>query len=78
MCFFLKKTLKVINSEDIVYSIPSRFIKCRYIRIHITNVEKHDELLTKTSGLIINEIYGQDSPSDSSTLGECSFFNQFE
>lgn len=32
------------------------------------DVETHDDLQTKTSGVIVNEIYGQDSPSDSSTL----------
>ena len=58
--YFKIKLLK-INSSDIIYNIPARFIKCRYIRIHITDVANPDDLSTKTSGLIINEIYGEAS-----------------
>jgi hypothetical protein len=65
---YLKKKLTVIDSLPIIYSIPSRYIACRYLRIHITNVVDPQGLASKTSGVKINEIYGEKSSTDLTTL----------
>lgn len=58
----------VIDDKPIVYSIPTRMISCRYLRIHVTNVINPENLILKTSGLIVNEIYGENSKSDLTVL----------
>ena len=63
-----EKKLRVISQEPIIYYMPRLVVKCRYLRIHITNVTV-DELLTKTSGLKINDIYGRNSAEDLTKLG---------
>jgi hypothetical protein len=38
--------------------MPNGNIKCNFLRIHITSIEKPSDLLTKYTGFIIDEIYG--------------------
>ena len=71
-CFFLinlkfQQYYLANSSINVIYNIPSIFVTCRYLRIHITNVFTPSDLLTKTTGLIINQIYGNSS-SDSTQL----------
>jgi hypothetical protein len=40
------------------YSIPNKFVQCRFLRIHLTSVIDETALSTTTSGLIIQEIFG--------------------
>jgi hypothetical protein len=40
------------------YTIPNGYIDCKYLRIHLTDVVTRSDLSTKTSGIILNEIYG--------------------
>ena len=64
-----EKKLRVISQDPIIYYMPRIVIKCRYLRIHITNVTV-DTLSNKTSGLKVNEIYGRNSNEDLTMLSE--------
>lgn len=50
------------------YQIPNKFIQCRYLRIYITDVANRADLSTKKTGFLINEIYGQFSPTTTGFL----------
>ena len=48
--------------------MPSKFITCRYLRIHITNVEDPTILASKNTGLVLNGIYGEQNADSTAQL----------
>jgi len=63
-----EKTLNVLSNDPITYYMPRISVKCRYLRIHITNISS-DVNYVKQSGLKVNELYGQDATDDTKELG---------
>ena len=63
----------MIDEKEIIYNIPSRYISCRFIRIHITDVADTENLSENPTGVIINDIFGEDSSTDLSELSNQIF-----
>ncbi|RNA15674.1 hypothetical protein BpHYR1_008571 [Brachionus plicatilis] len=49
--------------QNFSYEIPNKFVQCRYLRIYITDVANRADLETKKTGFVINEIYGDFTPT---------------
>ena len=63
--------MRISSAEDLTVldiSTGLREIKCRYLRIHITDVVNHTDLLTKSVNLTNLRIYGENSTTDLNTL----------
>ena len=60
-----------IGAGEGVYDFSKvRTIKCRYLRIHITDVNNHDDTFLRRNRATLHkiEIYGEDSTTDLETL----------
>jgi hypothetical protein len=60
------------SSASFTYSMPNQYITCYYLRIHLTNVANTADLSSKTSGLIIGQIYGQILNSSTPIADPCA------
>ena len=47
-----------LSGASFTYTLPNKYITCYYLRIHLTNIVTPSDLATKTSGLIIGQLYG--------------------
>ena len=56
-----------------VYTIPNGYIDCKYMRIHLVDVVTRADLSTKTTGVIVNEIYGSSTILNGSSINNSSF-----
>ncbi|CAF0786583.1 unnamed protein product [Brachionus calyciflorus] len=48
-----------LAGQEFTYSMPNKFITCKYLRIYITDVATPADLETKKTGFIIKEIKGE-------------------
>ena len=51
-----------------VYTIPNGYIDCKYLRIHLADVVTRADLSNKTTGVIVNEIYGSSTILNGSSM----------
>ena len=54
------------------YIIPNNYIDCYFLRMHLTDVVNRTELLTKTTGFAIVEIYGSNTVYQQSSTARIS------
>lgn len=59
-----KKTNTILG-DSFSYIFPNKFVQCRYLRIYITDVPNRSELINKKTGFVIDEIFGEFSPTSS-------------
>lgn len=62
-----------VSGSSFTYTLPNKYITCFYLRIHLTNIVTPADLSTKTSGLIIGQVYGL-IDNATSYLSEFRFF----
>jgi len=72
----MKAITNTTYDELINYKIPNDYIDCKFLRIHITDVYFPSDLASKTTGFILNEIFGEMRTNGSSLAG-ISFFSYF-
>ena len=53
-----------------VYTIPNGYIDCKYLRIHLVDVVTRADLISKTTGVIVNEIYGSSTILNGSSMAK--------
>ena len=53
---------------NFTFTMPNKFIDCRFLRVHIMNIANSNDLQTKQTGLVVTDIIGAQQP-DSSPLG---------